>query len=58
MKVGDLVVYNHELWSHWVGIVIKQTAGTDEIQVVQWNKENNTRTNTPKRDLRVINECR
>ncbi len=58
MKVGDLVKYKHEDWAHWVGIVIKQIPGTDETQVVQWNKENNLRTSNPKRDLEVINENR
>ena len=58
MKIGDLVAYKHEDWDRWVGIVIKQIPGTDEIQVVQWNKENNLRTSNPKRDLEVINASR
>ena len=58
MQVGDLVAYKYVDSSHWVGIVIKQIPGTDEIQVVQWNKENNLRTSNPKRVLEVINASR
>ena len=58
MKVGDLVRYNHPLWYHWHGLVLKEIPGTDEIKVVMWNKDNNVVTSNPKRDLELVSERR
>ena len=63
MKVGDLVKwgptvdYDHE-WSDWVGIIIREIPGTDQVKVIMWNKDDNIRTSNPKRDLRLAYESR
>lgn len=58
MKVGDLVRYNHPKWHHWLGLILKEISGTEEIKVVMWNRDNNVVTSNPKRDLEVISESR
>ena len=70
IKLGSLVVWNPGLargpgnqenpWSDWVGIVIREIPGTEEIKVVSWNAQKNegkaVRTSNPKRDLRLAYE--
>ena len=63
MKVGDLVMFTpdgvaHEAWDNWYGIVLREVPGTDERKVVMWNRDNNVRTTTKKKDLTVVNESR
>ena len=63
MKVGDLVMFTpdgiaHEDWDNWYGIVLREVPGTDERKVVMWNRDNNVRTTTKKKDLTVVNESR
>jgi len=38
MKIGDLVRYktHNGEWGHFVGVVVRQVSGTDEIQVIRW----------------------
>ena len=40
MKVGDLVKYrtstHHDDWSDWLGLIVREIPGTDEIKVIEW----------------------
>jgi len=65
MKVGDLVAY-HKGWCPWLGIVVKQIPGTNEMQVIHWltitgDKYSalwpSKRSSHAKRELRLINSC-
>ena len=60
MKVGDLVRFTpggivNEDWENWYGIVMREIPGTDERKVVMWNRDNNVRTTTKKKDLTIVN---
>ncbi len=67
IKLGSLVVWSPGVtnggenpWSGWLGIVIREIPGTEEIKVVSWNAKENggkaVRTSNPKRDLRLAYE--
>ena len=63
MKVGDLVKWGSTVdcgqeWSDWVGIIVGEIPGTDQVKVIMWNKDDNIRTSNPKRDLRLAYESR
>jgi hypothetical protein len=58
MEIGDLVQYDDSTWSNWLGIIVRQIPGTEENQVIQWNKQSGIQTTCPKRNLRVINANR
>ena len=62
MKVGDLVKWNSGLtgnedhWRDWMGLIVREIPGTDEMKVIVWNKDSNVRTSNPARDLRLAYE--
>ena len=47
MKVGDLVRYrtstHHDDWGGWLGIIVREIPGTDEIKVIEWVHQNKGR---------------
>ena len=47
MKVGDLVRYrtstHHDDWGGWLGIIVREIPGTDEIKVIEWTHRNKGR---------------
>jgi hypothetical protein len=42
MKVGDLVRYRSGNHYHngWLGLIVREIPGTDEIKVVEWTHRN------------------
>ena len=40
MKIGDLVRYrtgpHHDHNSEWLGLIVREIPGTDEIKVIEW----------------------
>ncbi len=63
MKVGELVkwgptVDSYHEWCDWVGLIIREIPGTDEVKVIRWNRDGNIITSNPKRDLRLAYESR
>ncbi len=58
MKVGDLVRYKDSLWHHWVGIVIREIPGTQEIRVVKWVAPKEMVSSNPKNQMEVVSESR
>jgi hypothetical protein len=58
MKVGDLVRYKDEKWQHWVGIVIREIPGTQEVRVVKWTAPKEMVSSNPKNQMEVISESR
>ncbi len=64
MKIGDLVRYrtstHHDDWGRWLGIIVREIPGTDEIKVIEWVHENKGRDRGPyrARDLELVNESR
>ena len=44
MKIGDLVRYrtstHHDDWGGWLGIIVREIPGTDEIKVIEWTHRN------------------
>jgi len=61
MKIGDLVRYR-QTGDHnaWLGLIVREIPGTDEIKVVAWTHRNKGRDQGPyrARDLVLINENR
>ena len=47
MKVGDLVRFRSGAWnkthSEWLGLIVREIPGTDEIKVVEWTHRNKGR---------------
>ncbi len=58
MKVGDLVRYKSSSWHHWVGIVIREIPGTQEVRVVHWIAPKEMVSSNPKNQMEVISESR
>ena len=58
MKVGDLVRYKNETWHHWIGIVIREIPGTQEVRVVKWIAPKEVVSSNPKNQMEVISESR
>ena len=67
IKLGSLVIWNpgfsnkdENPWSDWIGIVVREIPGTDQVKVVRWNVQEKggkvVRTSNPKRDLRLAYE--
>ncbi len=42
MKVGDLVRYRsgNNYHNGWLGLIVREIPGTDEIKVVEWTHKN------------------
>ena len=44
MKIGDLVKYRattpHDYHGGWLGIIVREIPGTDEIKVIEWTHRN------------------
>jgi hypothetical protein len=64
VKVGDLVRYrtstHHDNWGGWLGIIVREIPGTDEIKVIEWtHREGGTDCGSYRaRDLVLVNETR
>ena len=64
MKVGDLVKYrtstHHDDWGGWLGIIVREIPGTDEVKIVEWTHWNKGRDRGGYKaiDLEVVNEDR
>ena len=64
MKIGDLVKYrtstHHDDWGGWLGIIVREIPGTDEIKVIEWVHENKGRDQGSyrARDLELVSENR
>ena len=59
MKIGDLVRYRQS-GDHnaWLGLIVREIPGTDEIKVIEWTHKNTGRDRGSyrARDLVLINE--
>lgn len=64
MKIGDLVKYRartpHDYHGGWLGIIVREIPGTDEIKVVEWTHRNQGRDRGgyKARDLELVSENR
>ena len=64
MNVGDLVKYrtstHHDDWDGWLGIIVREIPGTDEIKVIEWVHQNKGRDHGSyrARDLELVSENR
>lgn len=64
MKIGDLVKYrartHHTYHDDWLGIIVREIPGTDEIKFVEWTHRNQGRDRGgyKARDLEVVSENR
>ena len=65
MKIGDLVRFRRVVddefqHSEWLGLIVREVPGTDEIKVVEWTHRNHGRTRGgyKARDLELISENR
>ena len=64
MKIGDLVRYrtstHHDDWGGWLGLIVREIPGTDEIKVIEWVHQNKGRDRGSyrARDLELANEDR
>ena len=64
MKIGDLVRFRTYGWndkpSEWLGLIVREIPGTDEIKVVEWTHRNKGRDRGgyKARDLELVNEDR
>ena len=64
MKTGDLVKYrtstHHDDWGGWLGIIVREIPGTDEIKVIKWmHREGGTDCGSCRaRDLELVSESR
>ena len=56
MKIGDLVRYKNEKWHHWVGIVLREIPGTQEVRVIKWIVPKEMINSNPKNQMEVICE--
>ena len=61
MKIGDLVKYR-QTGDHnaWLGLIVREIPGTDEIKVIEWTHRNmgRDRGSYRARDLVLVNENR
>ena len=61
MKIGDLVRYrtgpHHDHNTEWLGIIVREIPGTDEIKVMEWmHRDGGTdRGSYRARDLVLVN---
>ena len=61
MKIGDLVRHRQTGYHNaWLGLIVREIPGTDEIKVIEWVHENKGRDSGPyrARDLELVNESR
>ena len=64
MKIGDLVRYRSATHtpSHgdWLGLIVREIPGTDEIKVIEWTHRNKGRDRGSyrARDLELVSESR
>ena len=64
MKVGDLVRFRsgnyNKVHREWLGIIVREIAGTDEIKIVEWTHQNKGRDRGGYKaaDLELANEGR
>ena len=64
MKIGDLVRYrtatHHDNHSDWLGLIVREIPGTDEIKVIEWTHRNSGRDRGSyrARDLELVSENR
>jgi hypothetical protein len=64
MKIGDLVRYRSAgrtpSHSDWLGLIVREISGTDEIKIVEWTHWNKGRDRGgyKARDLVLVNEDR
>ncbi len=60
MKIGDLVKYRSDDWSDWIGIVVREIPGTDEMRQVFWPRMHGAAKTAcyPKMALEVVSESR
>jgi len=64
VKIGDLVKYRartpHDYHGGWLGIIVREIPGTDEIKVVEWTPGGpcRNRGGYKARDLELVNENR
>ena len=62
MKIGDLVRYRSGNGHHngWLGLIVREIAGTDQVKVVEWVHVNigRDRGSYRARDLELVNESR
>ena len=61
MQIGDLVRYrtatHHDNHSDWLGLIVREIPGTDEIKVITWmHRDGGTdRGSYRARDLELVN---
>ena len=64
MQVGDLVKYrtstHHVYHNDWLGLIVREIPGTDEIKVIEWwHREGGTdRGSYRARDLELVSASR
>ena len=64
MKIGDMVRYrtasNTVYHGDWLGLIVREIPGTDEIKVIDWTHRNmgTDRGSYRARDLVLVNESR
>ena len=64
MKIGDLVRYrtatHHDHNNEWLGLIVREIPGTDEIKVIEWMHRNTGRDRGSyrARDLVLVSESR
>ena len=62
MKIGDLVRYrtatHHDNHSDWLGLIVREIPGTNEIKVIEWTHRNKgtDRGSYRARDLELASE--
>ena len=64
MKIGDLVRYRkyHSAGHNndWLGLIVREIPGTDEIKIIEWSHRNGGRDHGQyrARDLELVSENR
>ena len=62
MNVGDLVRYRsgNNYHNGWLGLIVREIPGSDEIKVVEWTHKNmgRDRGSYKAQDLELVNENR
>ena len=64
MQVGDLVKYrtstHHVYHNDWLGLIVREIPGTDEIKVIEWtHRDKGTDCGSYRaRDLELVSEAR
>jgi len=64
MKIGDLVKYrtgtHHDHHSEWLGLIVREIPGTDEIKIIEWIHRNGGTDHGGyrARDLVLVSETR